>query len=244
MNIALCDDNIQDLNELEILLKKYKELHSNTHFEIESFLNPSILYKKIQENNLADIYILDILMSETTGIELGNIIRTHGNKNAIIYTTSSDDFALDAYHIHAVRYLLKPIQENQFFEAIDYALSYVEFKKVPIYSIKTKKGLISVPYSNIEYIENASRMLHLYQTDSSVITSIFIRKSFEDEVKELSDNSYFIKVHKSFIINMNYIQKLEGNSIIMRSGAIVPISKKNITFVKRQYLLFVSKQFT
>ena len=87
-------------------------------------------------------------------------------------------------------------------------------------------------------------MLHLYQTDSSVITSIFIRKSFEDEVKELSDNSYFIKVHKSFIVNMNYIQKLEGNSIIMRSGAIVPISKKNITFVKRQYLLFVSKQFT
>ena len=101
-----------------------------------------------------------------------------------------------------------------------------------------------MPYSNIEYIENASRMLHLYQTDSSVITSIFIRKSFEDEVKELSDNAYFIKVHKSFIVNMNYIQKLEGNSIIMRSGAIVPISKKNITFVKRQYLLFVSKQFT
>ncbi len=244
MNITICDDNIQDLTELEILLKKYKELHSNIHFEIETFLNPSILYNKIQENKLADIYVLDILMSETTGIELGNIIRTHDDKNAIIYTTSSDDFALEAYHIHAIRYLLKPIQENQFFEAMDYAVSYTKFKKVPIYSIKTKNGLISVPYSNIEYIENASRMLHLHQTNGETITSIFIRKSFEDEVNELSNNPYFIKVHKSFIVNMNFIQRLEGNHMVMRSGTIVPISKKNTTNVKRQYLLFVSKQFT
>ena len=43
MNITICDDNIQDLTELEILLKKYKKLHSNIHFEIETFLNPSIL---------------------------------------------------------------------------------------------------------------------------------------------------------------------------------------------------------
>lgn len=244
MNITICDDNIQDLTELKILLEKYKELHCNTHFEIEQFLNPSILYNKIQENKLADIYILDILMSDTTGIELGNIIRTHGDKNAIIYITSSDDFALDAYHIHAVRYLLKPIQENQFFEAMDYALSYTEFKKVPVYSVKTKEGLISVPYTNIEYIENASRLLHLHQKDGKTITSIFIRKSFEDEVNELSNNSYFIKVHKSFIVNMNCIQKLEGNYMVMRSGAIIPISKRNTANVKRQYLLFVSQQFT
>ncbi len=243
MNITICDDNIHDLTKLEILLEKYKELHSNIDFEMEQFLNPSILYKKIQENKLADIYILDILMSDTTGIELGNIIRTHGDKNVIIYTTLSDDFALDAYHIHAVRYLLKPIQENQFFEAMDYALSYMEFKKVPLYSVKTKKGLISIPYSNIEYIENASRLLHLHQTDGKTITSIFIRKSFEDEVNELSYNSCFLKIHKSFIVNMNFIQKLEGNNIVMRSGAIVPISQKNTTNVKRQYLLFLSKQF-
>lgn len=243
MNITICDDNIHDLTKLEILLEKYKTLHPNIHFEIEQFLNPSILYNKIQENKLADIYILDILMSETTGIELGNIIRTHSDKNAIIYTTSSDDFALDAYHIHAVRYLLKPIQENQFFEAMDYALLYMEFKKVPLYSVKTKEGLISIPYSNIEYIENASRLLYLHQTDGKTITSIFIRKSFEDEVDELSNNPCFLKSHKSFIVNMNFIQKLEGNNIIMRSGAVVPISKKNTTNVKRQYLLFLSKQF-
>lgn len=243
MKIAICDDSMKDLTTLEGLLEKYKTLNPNAGFQLEKFSNSSALYEKIQKKELADIYILDILMSRATGIDLGNEIRKNSSESAIIYITSSDDFALDAFHIHAVRYLLKPVSEHQFFEALNYAFSYAELKKGPLYPVKTKTGLQSVPYSKIEYVENASRMLNVHLTDGGTITSIFIRKSFEEELGELIHNSCFLQVHKSFLINLNHVKKLDRNTVLMGSGAIIPVSKKNTSNVKRQYLLFVSEQY-
>ena len=243
MKIAICDDSMKDLITLEGMLETYKKLNPNAAFQVEKFSDSSTLYEKIQTKQLADIYILDILMAQTSGIDLGNEIRKVSNENAIIYITSSDDFAMDAFQIHAVRYLLKPVQETQFLEALDYAFSYTKLKKGPLYPIKTKSGLQSVPVSKIEYVENASRMLHVHLTDGRIITSIFIRKSFEEELGDLLRDENFLQVHKSFLINLNHVKKLDGNNIIMGSGANIPVSKKNTTLVKRQYLLFVSGQY-
>lgn len=243
MKIAVCDDNVKDLVLLEHLLKKYQKLRPGTKFETETFTEPSKLTEHIQNKKLADIYILDILMSEITGIEIGKQIRTSGQENVIIYTTSSDDFALEAYNIHAVRYLLKPLEEAKFFESLDYAFSHKKKEKGPVFSVKTKNGLVSVPCSSIEYIENASRMLDIHLTNGEQLKSIFIRKSFEEELGALIHHQDFIQVHKSFFVNLNYINKLEGNNAVMDSGTSIPISKKNFANVKRKYLLFVSEQY-
>lgn len=243
MKIAICDDSMKDLTLLEGLLEQYHQSNATTDFQVEKFSNSSELQEKIQRKDLSDIYILDILMTPANGIALGNEIRKYNSESAIIYITSSDDFALDAFHIRAVRYLLKPVQKNLFFEALDYAFSYVELKKGPMYPIKTKNGLQSVPCSRIEYVENASRMLNVHLTDGHVITSIFIRKSFEDELGELLQNKCFLQVHKSFLINLNHVKKLDGSNVIMSNGDNIPVSKKNTANVKRQYLLFVSEQY-
>lgn len=243
MHIVICDDKIEDLAIIEKMLLKYSTCHPNINFETEKFSDAHKLFGKIQDNQLADIYILDIIMSKVTGIEIGNQIRKSGNKSIIIYITSSADFALDAYDIHAVRYLVKPVDEDKFFEAVDYALSYIDVKRGSVYIVKTKDGLEQVPYSQIEYIESSSRMLEVNLTNGGKIKSICIRKSFDEEIKELLDDKSFIKVHKSFLINLRYIKKLNRNNVIMESGASIPVSKKSTVNVKREYLLFVSEQY-
>ncbi len=243
MKIAICDDSIKDMAAIESLLGSYCKQYPQAGFEVEKFTDPAQLSGQIQKEQLADIYILDILMSGTNGIDIGSQIQNSGTGAAIIFITSSDDFALDAYNLHAVRYLLKPVKEDKFFEALDYARSFREQKKGPVYLVKTKHGLISVPCAKIEYIENSSRMLNIHLTDGAEITSIFIRKSFDAEIKGLLGESNFLQVHKSFLVNLNYIKRLDGNSITMDSGADIPISKKNTTTVKRQYLHFISEQY-
>lgn len=243
MHIVICDDKIEDLAIIEKMLLKYSTCHPNINFETEKFSDAHKLFGKIQDNQLADIYILDIIMSKVTGIEIGNQIRKSGNKSIIIYITSSADFALDAYDVHAVRYLVKPVSEEKFFEAVDYALSYIDVKRGSIYIVKTKDGLEQVPYSQIEYIESSSRMLEVNLTNGGKIRSICIRKSFDEEIKELLDDKSFIKVHKSFLINLRYIKKLNRSNVIMESGASIPVSKKSTVNVKREYLLFVSEQY-
>lgn len=243
MKIIICDDSIEDLIKIDKVLHKYIGFHPDTSVEISKYSNPTKLYEKICEKELADIYILDMLMSEKTGIDIGNQIRKSGRSNVIIYITSSDDFALDAYRVHAARYLLKPVREEDFFEALDYALSCIEVKRGPVYLTKTKNGFVSVPYSKIEYIENASRILDIHLTDGENIKSIFIRTSFNSEVEELLHNRNFLQIHKSFVINLKYVKKLTQNNIIMESGANLPVSKARSASVKKEYLLFVSEQY-
>ena len=123
MKIVICDDCREDLIKVERLLLSYEESH-DTQFEVEKYSDALQVYHKILQNELADIYILDMIMPEKTGIDIGNLLEKSG-KCAVIYITSSDEFALEAYGVHAVRYLLKPVSEEVFAEAMGYAVSYI-----------------------------------------------------------------------------------------------------------------------
>ena len=192
MKIVICDDSREDLKKVENLLAGYMRTFPGEKFAVEKFSDASALYDRISRNDLADIYILDMIMPEKSGIDLGSLLDKVG-KSVIVYITSSDDFALEAYGVHAVRYLVKPVREEIFFEAMDYAVSYVKAVwnslhgeasyREARYPVKTKDGLVSVLYSDIEYIENASRILDIHLTDGSSIKSIFIRKSFDEEIR-------------------------------------------------------------
>lgn len=244
MKIVVCDDSLEDLSIIEELLAEYKEHYKNINIDVVQFTDSTILYHKIQEEELGDIYILDMIMNNKTGIDLGTLIRSIDEKSVIIYITSSNEFALEAYSVHAVRYLLKPIRKDLFFEALDYAMSdAMKAEKDPEYQVKTKEGLVSVPYSRIEYVENYSRTLNISLTDGNSIKSIFIRKSFDEEVGQLLDDKRFLHVHKSFLVNMNHIDKLSQRTITMESGKNIPVSKTRAAEVKKEYLMFVSAKY-
>lgn len=243
MQLAICDDDLKDLAKLEGLLQKYSTRHPDIHFQTETFSDATLLLHKIQKGKQADLYILDILMSKMTGIDLGTEIRKTDPKSMIIYVSSSDSFAMEAYDLHAIRYLLKPTAEHDFFEALDYAASHMDIKKKPVFLVKTKEGLEAVPYSDIEYIENSSRKLEIHLINGGRITSIFMRKSFDEEIEELVRSKNFICVHKSFLINMNHIRKLNQSDVVLDSGICIPVSRKRTLNVKKEYLLFVSNQY-
>lgn len=243
MKIVICDDNIEDLVKIEKLLHKYINLHTNIKFETKKYSDPLKLCRQIQEKDLADIYLLDMIMSEKTGIDIGRQLQRSGCESVIIYITSSADFALDAYSLHAARYLLKPIRETELFEALDYALSLRDIKNGPVYLVKTKDGLVPAPHSKIEYVENVSRTLEIHLTNGEVVKSIFIRKSFDQEIKELLCDKNFLQVHKSYVINLKYIKKLLPDSVLTESGSTIPVSKKRTAEVKREYLFYYSEQY-
>lgn len=245
MKVIICDDSVEDLRKIEELLLQYKLLRSGCDFEVQSFLDSSVLYQRIKERKLADIYILDMLMPRCTGIDLGNEIRKCGCESIIIYLTSSDDYALDAYGVYAIRYLLKPIVEESFFEALDYGLSLLHrrLETESVYLIKTKDGLVQTPYSEIEYIENANRKLEVHLIGGGILKSIFIRRSFEEEIGKLTEERKFLQVHKSFVVNLDQVKQLGTGNMTMESGRQIPVSKAKAVKVKREYLLYISGKY-
>lgn len=244
MKIVVCDDSKEDLKEIDGLLIKYKTEHADAEFEVECFTDSGLLYRRILDGKPGDVYILDMIMSEKNGIDIGSLIRSTDEKSVIIYITSSDDFALEAYGVHAVRYLLKPVKKELFYEAVDYAFDSIPKKKPEnSYQVKTKEGQVAVPFSQIEYIENYSRVINVCMTDGKEIKSIYIRKSFNEETKPVMEDNRFIQVHKSFIINMDYVDRLAQGSITMESGKNIPVSRARTAEVKKAYLMFVSRRY-
>lgn len=246
MKIVICDDCMEDLAEIERLLERYKE-SADAALEVETFTDALQLYHKILQDELADIYILDMIMPGKTGIDIGGLLEKSG-KCVVIYITSSNEFALEAYGVHAVRYLVKPVSEEVFAEALEYAISYVKMDQDISFQgmrfpIKTREGIVTVSASDIEYIENAARVLDVHLVDDSSIKSIFIRKSFDEEIREIEEDRRFMRVHKSFLINMNYVKRLTQDSCYMESGKNIPISKTRAADVKKEYLKFISEQY-
>jgi DNA-binding LytR/AlgR family response regulator len=241
--ITICDDSLQDLMYMEKMLYHYRERNPDSLFAVNKYSDPGKLYARIEEGEYADIYILDILMPDKSGIELGNLIRAQKRKSIIMYTTTSVDYALEAYQVLACRYLVKPLEEAVFQEAVQYALMQAELNREPVFRIKTAEGVLTFAYSGILYVECRQRSLYLYAKDGTCIHSIVLRGTFEKAVEELLDSWTFVQIHKSYVVNMEYISRYKQDSVTMENGQILPVSRNKAPWVKRKYLGFMTDKY-
>lgn len=237
----LCDDNTEDLQALNRLVERYWKKSELPVPEICLTHSSAELIRRVREGEYFDIYFLDIMMAEGDGIDVARIIRETGRKSIIIYVTSSPEFALGAFGVYASGYLLKPVAEETFDECMDFALN----RNLPVgestISVKCRDGIVNINTGQLMFVQNVSRVMRICMADGEVIESVYIRRPFEEELKELLENVRFIQPHKSFVINLDYVEKMLLHDFVMRGGTVIPISRKNLTVTKKRYLEYLSK---
>ncbi|MEG0805397.1 MAG: LytTR family DNA-binding domain-containing protein [Lachnospiraceae bacterium] len=238
MKIAFCDDCQWDLQYLKEMLEDYKKNIEEECF-LFSYTNSSKLYNDIMQGKTFDLFILDMLMPEKSGIDLGKAIRATHKQVVIIYTTSSKDYALAAYGVHAQRYLVKPIQKEELFEALDFA-GFQSRESGDKFLLKTCDGIQTIPYVDIEYLECVSRMIQVTLADGTQIRSVLIRQSFETALEQVLSHPFFLQTHKSYVVNMQEVASFSQKELIMKNQVRIPISKNRQIQVRRQYLAFLA----
>ena len=236
INIAICDDDIDELKIISTFVSKNIE-ELSIPFKITSFNEGQDLIEHMsyaKEN--FDILFLDIYMKASHGIDIAREIREFDKECKIIFITSSKEHAIDSYDVRAIYYILKPINEEKLITAIKMAIEELDKENKQIV-IKNKKGSYRVLYKDILYAESKARIVNIYLQSGEVIT--FYSK-LEDFFQSLGDER-FLKCHKSFIVNMDYIIKIE-NSCIFRSNNInIPISSTNLAVIKEKYFQYLLK---
>ena len=236
INIALCDDTIE---ELEIIVsyvsKNIKDL--DIPFKISSFSEGQDLLEHINSSKENfDIIFLDIYMKFSNGIDIARRIRDFDKECKIIFITSSKEHAIDSYDVSAIHYILKPINEEKLSNAIKIAIEslHKENKQVVIMN---KKGNYRILCKDILYAESKARVVNIYLKSSEVIS--FYSK-LEDFFQSLKDER-FLRCHKSFFVNMDYILKIENNCAFMCNNVIIPITSSNMTVIKEKYFNYLLK---
>ncbi|CAG4989314.1 Transcriptional regulatory protein YpdB [Dyadobacter sp. CECT 9275] len=192
-----------------------------------------------------DLIFLDIQMPDLTGIELARVIeKTGGQGPRVIFTTAFNQFALDGYRVDAIDYLLKPFNYEEFLRAASKGKAYKELlikastaavpdQKDEYLFLKVEYQMVRIAYDDILYIEGLKDYVKIHlKSDPKPILSLTSLKALEEKLP----SARFMRVHRSFIVNLDQIGAVTKNSIQIGPNAI-PVSDQ----YKENFNQFLSK---
>lgn len=233
MNItcAIIDDEPLALNLLENYVSKtpFLELKGKYTSAVQAV-------KSLQENEV-QLLFLDIQMPELTGLEFSQIVK---EQTKIIFTTAFSQYALDAYKVNAIDYLLKPFSYADFLKAAQKALHWFELveqasqagnapkaentnaphRDIDSIFVKSEYKLVQIKLDEILYIEGLKDYLKIYiEGEAHPILSLMSMKSME----ELLPADRFMRVHRSYIVQVSKIRIVDRNRIVF-GKTLIPIS--------------------
>lgn len=229
--IAIVEDSTQDLNELQTILNNYEIAHG-IKFTIECFQD-AVDFAKNFNQSVYDVIFLDIFLGRRTGIELARAIRKKDRDVAIIFTTSSFDHALESYEVRAFHYLVKPVNPNKVFECISELLKTYKKEEDRIV-VKSSSKHESIPLHTIEYLASEGHKVTIFTTHGNYVVYDKL-----DNLEAKVNRDYFIRTKQSYLINLYFVDKIEGSTINLKSGTTVSIRHANVKEVKRKYMDFL-----
>ena len=159
LRIAICDDDEQQLRQTENLVSAYLRARPGAGGQVESFGSGGALLARAEAAGGFDLYVLDILMPELSGIDTGRRLRALGEGGEIVYLTSSNDFAADSYDVRAFFYLLKPVKENKLFQVLDGAVKKLHQRRSSAVVVTTADGPRRILLERIRYVERVGRCI-------------------------------------------------------------------------------------
>ena len=199
--------------------------------------------KAIQKHN-PDLIFLDIQMPKISGFEMLELLE---NPPSVIFTTAFDEYAVKAFDAQAIDYLLKPFSKERFIHTLRRYLE-LEGKKnsekpreypvqefqAPVYRIvlKVKNEIKIIPFQDVKYLEANDDYVNIHTQEGKFLKNTTLA-SFEKTL----DPTLFVKVHRSYIVNLGEISKIEpyekGSYLLkLHSGDAIPVSKSGFPRLK------------
>lgn len=237
INILVCDDDVSFVERLSKLLY-LQPLPSGISINVTKTSNPTDL----SDHQLTrfQIMFLDIDMGERSGMDIARRVRKLHFKTILIFVTNYPQFSLEGYEVQAFRYLLKRDLEQKLPAYYQAALAELPKDSCALhFSINGES--YHVAYSNILYLESRQRIIYLHTLEPGRSGDHFY-STMEKMAEELLPYG-FLRIQKSFLVNMAHIQKLNYDKVRLDNGEELPVSQKRYAEIKVIYLEWKSKQW-
>lgn len=233
--IALCDDEKKELDNIEIFLEAYKKSKESLQYKVQQFESAEELLYQVREKKFKpDILILDIYMSGKNGIEAAADLRKIGCNIPIVFLTTSTEYALRAYEVDAIQYILKPMDKERFFHAMDVAFNQVQKIKDSQIVVKVAGGIRRISLDDIIYCESQKnyQLMHLLNEECKV------RITNKELWGLLEVFPQFGRCGSPYILNMEHIVSIERDEILMSNGNTIYIPQKKAAEFRKRYFSY------
>ncbi|MBB2144396.1 response regulator [Pedobacter sp. LMG 31464] len=194
-------------------------------------------------NTEIDLIFLDIRMPKLNGLDF---LRTLQRKPLVIITSAYEEYALESFDLAVCDYLLKPFRFDRFLKAVNRALESYNLKNQSVkpssslpslisddeqISIKSDKKHVLIKLSDIYYLESLGNYVKVW-TDLNFLLTPRTLSSFEEQLP----SEFFIRIHKSFILNKKFVHYMEGNTIYLKNNQQIPIGKNYKPIIKQSLI--------
>jgi DNA-binding LytR/AlgR family response regulator len=233
MNIAVCEDMRVDRDCLCAYIQDYCAQHCYT-CNISAFNTGEALLGAFAPDTF-NLIFLDIIMPGMSGVDAARKIRESDRDCMLVFITDSPDFTMDGFLVHAAGYVVKPISRVKM-EGAMHACRFEFEKNSRSIEIPQSGGNVMVSIADLLYVEvyDKESVFHLKR---GKITTRLTLKTVEARLGGVP----FLRCHRSYIINMNYVDDMRGEHFLMRGGDMVPIRKNGRKEVRMAMANFIAK---
>ena len=216
MKILICDDEQQYIDKLKIHIEEFMQCRS-ANFEIHTANDPMSI---VNGKEIYQLAFLDIQMNELDGISLAKVLKERNNKIVVFFVTSYNVYQDDAMDLRAFRFFEKPYNADRLYSGLEKAMEYIDESYIDFY-IYTNNEHKKILIDDVIYVERGNRQVTLVTSKGNYTT----RETF-DEWCEILQNSFFYKVHKSFIINLHYVTSYKYSEVFIQNNIRIPIASR------------------
>lgn len=234
MRIAICDDEEEELARLSALLAEYRS-SCDANIVCHTFHSgiDLLVYAKGGEY---DLILLDILMPGQGGLQTARELRAVDKNVKLILLTSSPEYAVESYSVAAYHYLLKPACAKTLFPLLNQIKHDLRTQEERGLVLKSRGGIVQISFSKLEYLEVMNKIVSFHMADGVVHESTSTLSDFEEK---LLDRPEFLKIHRSYLVNLSHVQAISAKGAIMRTGHTIPISRMHYNQIKDAYMRYL-----
>ncbi len=228
MRIAICDDNKNEILQVKELL-----CGMNEGQEPECFSDGTSLLRAVGDGLPFSLVFLDIYLRNESGIDLAVRLREISPETSIVFLTASTEHAIDAFAVQALHYLVKPVTAEDITEVFR-RFGALQTKKRSTLQISSGKNQYFFYQDEILYLQCDSHIVDFIQTNGRVSQ---VRITLAEMESLLEKN--FLKINRSVLVNMDYVEHMGPDTVILQNGAELEIARRQKTAVRKTYMEYL-----
>ena len=235
MRIAVCDDEKRILESICSYIKEYEKTAGKEGTEVFTFSSAAALGSAIEDGAVFDVFLLDVYIGEVLGTALAKEIRRKGIESPIIFLTTSVEHAPEGFEVSALRYLIKPIDREKFFEALSVAEKQSERMQERFVLLKTADSGERVNISHICYTEAHSHYQYITLDGKERVK---VRMTVTELFDLLEVFGGFVRVGSAYIVNLRKVKNMTKTEINLYHDLSIPIPRGKSASLRQEFWSF------
>lgn len=237
VKIALCDDDKKAIPVIAGAVESTFQTYG-IQVEIDKFGSGDALLRAT-EKACYQLLLLDIEMPGLDGIAVGKRLRAKGDETIIVYISEAESRVFESFFVQPLGFVRKSNFLNDISAVVElYMKTTAKENKGDYLDFKTRSGILTLRSRQVRYIEGSRNYQYLYVDGRSEPIEI---KMTMDRLEAMSEPFGFIRIHKGYLVNFQYIQHISSASATLQDGTELPIGRSKIGEVKMKYLSLIGK---